>query len=107
MVARRDFLVMLGFSVTAAAAPKFIFDMGANLYRPSHEIMYQAWDWGDQHGMAMIFNFRGERYAHAVRIHTPDRYLVHNAKMTAGERAMALHWLLDWKEDKIKRLVLR
>lgn len=31
---RRDFLKMLGLTPVVVAAPRFIFDMGANLYKP-------------------------------------------------------------------------
>lgn len=33
---RRDFLRMLGIGAAAAVAPKFIFDVGANLHRADH-----------------------------------------------------------------------
>lgn len=36
---RRDFLKALGIGVTVAAAPKFIFDIGANLYKIKPEFI--------------------------------------------------------------------
>ena len=38
---RRNFLHMLGLAGVTLAAPKFIFDMGANLYRASGDIIGQ------------------------------------------------------------------
>lgn len=37
---RRDFLKMLGVGLPALAAPKFIFDMGANLWRRDPQVLY-------------------------------------------------------------------
>lgn len=39
MMDRRNFLRMLGATAVVAAAPKFIFDMGANLYRRESQIV--------------------------------------------------------------------
>lgn len=33
LLTRRDFLIKLGLTTVAVAAPKFIFDLGANLYK--------------------------------------------------------------------------
>lgn len=44
---RRKFLKMLGIAGLTAAAPKFIFDMGANLYKPKSiwdGVIITQWD---------------------------------------------------------------
>lgn len=37
-LSRREFLQRLGLVAVAAATPKFIFDMGANLYKPDNRV---------------------------------------------------------------------
>lgn len=47
---RREFLRFLGVGAVSAAAPKFIFDMGANLYKQRSEIfIHQGWIDGERY----------------------------------------------------------
>jgi hypothetical protein len=53
---RRDFLKLLGLSTAAVVAPKFIFDMGANLHKLKPVPIYQV-----PAGMTMEILYGGAR----------------------------------------------
>lgn len=39
---RREFLEILGIGILAVAKPKFIFDMGAHLYKPDYSFLEET-----------------------------------------------------------------
>lgn len=70
---RRSFLQLLGVGAASAAAPKLIFDMGANLWRYGNQIeriQVEAFDFCQQIGVAATLR-NGKRFA--VRLTPPLR----------------------------------
>lgn len=84
MVARRDFLKTLGLIGVAVAAPKIIFDCGANLYKfePRGITIVREYDYASIYIAHRTFELNGQQYRHGITIERP-RFLTYAAN--AGE----------------------
>lgn len=88
---RRAFLTALGLTTAAAAAPKFIFDMGANLWRlkPIEICIYDCRHWNVD--------------AHTIYVCTDEIASIGGRALLVTGREIA-QYQPDWVRDKIARL---